>query len=139
MSRDDVLRVSLWASVGYNALGAWALAAPGSWAGRTAGVPTEAPFLFRAELAFVVALFGALYLWLAARPRLDEAIVPLVAFAAFGKVGFYAIYVGTWLRGDMPGSAVVSASGDLLFACVFAWWVLTRGERAAGHGAAQGA
>jgi hypothetical protein len=130
MNRETVLRATLWASVIYNALGAWALAAPGSWAGGMAAVPAGAPFLFRAELAFVVALFGALYLWLALRTRLDETVVPLVVLAAVGKAGFFAIYVATWLRGDIPAGAVVSASGDLLFALVFVWWLTT--QRAGG-------
>jgi hypothetical protein len=125
MNRDRVLRVALWISVVYNLLGAWALAAPASWAGRTASTPDGVPFFFRAELAFVVVLFGSLYLWLALRPRLDD-VVPLVVLGAVGKAGFFLVYVATWLRGDFPINAVVTASGDMVLALIFGWWALAR-------------
>ena len=74
----------------------------------------------------MVALFGIVYLWLALRPALDAAVVPVLVLGAVGKAGFFAIYVLTWWRGELPGLAVASAGGDLLLAAVFGWWVLTR-------------
>ena len=131
MARDRLLRSALWISVVYNAIGTWALLAPGSWAGRMAATPAGVPFLYRAELAWVVALFGVAYLWLALRRALDAAVVPVLVLGAVGKAGFFAIYVLTWWRGELPRTAVASAAGDLLLAAVFGWWVLTRHGSAA--------
>ena len=126
MIRDRVLRTALWISVVYNTIGTWALLAPDSWAGRMAATPAGVPFLYRAELAWVVALFGLVYLWLARRPELDDAVIPVLALGAVGKAGFFAIYVLAWVRGELPGTSVVSAMGDLVLAAVFGWWAVTR-------------
>ena len=126
MTRDRIVRTALWISVVYNAIGTWALLAPASWAGRLAATPAGVPFLYRAELAWVVALFGAVYLWLALRARLDTAVVPILVLGAVGKAGFFGIYVLAWLRGELPGAAAASASGDLLLAGIFAWWAIAR-------------
>jgi len=120
VDRDLVMRRALWASVFFNLAGAVGFAFPGSL-GRLAGLPAPVPHVYSATLAFLVALFGGTYAWLARQPRIDR---PIVAFCAIGKAGFFAVVLACWLLGEMPGFALVGAAGDLLFAGVFAWWLL---------------
>jgi hypothetical protein len=72
-------------------------------------------------LAFFVVLFGGAYAWLARQPTFDR---PLVALAALGKAGVFAIIVTFWLLGEAPGRGVLAAAGDLVLAGIFAWWLL---------------
>ena len=120
MGTDLLMRRALWASAAFNAGGALLFAFPASL-GRLAGFPAPAPHLYTAFLAFLVALFGGAYAWLARQPRIDR---PLVAFAALGKTGFFVVVFVCWLLGEVPGRGVLAATGDLGFAAVFAWWLL---------------
>ncbi len=136
MDRTYLMRCALWASVVYNLGGALLFGFPGSL-GHLAGLPAPVPRVYTALLAFFVALFGGAYAWLARQPRIDR---PLVAVAALGKAGVFAIILAFWLLGEVPGRGVLSASGDLVFAGIFAWWLLREAAppaAAAGFGAAQ--
>jgi len=120
MDRDRVMRRALSASAFFNLGGALLFAFPASL-GQLAGFPAPVPHLYSVFLAFVVALFGGTYAWLARQPRIDR---PLVAFSALGKTGFFVAVLACWLLGEVPGRAVLGASGDLAFAAIFAWWLL---------------
>jgi len=125
MDRDRLVRRALWASVPFNLGGALLFAFPESL-GRLADLPTPAPHVYTAPLAFLIALFAGTYAWLARQPRIDR---PLVAFAALGKSGFFVVTFGLWVLGEASTQGVVGASGDLILAAIFAWWLL--GESAA--------
>lgn len=120
MDRDHLMRRALWASVAFNLGGALLFAFPASL-GRLAGLPGSVPHVYSASLAFMVALFGGSYAWLARQPRIDR---PLVAFAALGKTGFFAVVFVCWLLGEAPARGVLAATGDVAFAAIFAWWLL---------------
>jgi len=120
VDRDLIVRRALWASVAFNAGGALLFAFPGSL-GQLAGLPVPVPHVYTTSLAFLIALFGGTYAWLARQPRIDR---PLVAFAALGKTGFFAVVSVCWLLDEAPGRAALAATGDLVFAAVFAWWLL---------------
>lgn len=124
MDRDQVLRRALRASVVFNLGGALLFAFPDS-IGQLAGLPTPVPRVYSASLAMLVALFAATYAWLARQPRMNR---PLVTFCAFGKAGFFAVVLGCWLSGEAPALAVVAAAGDLAFAAIFAWWLITTAD-----------
>jgi hypothetical protein len=70
---------------------------------------------------FFMVLFGGAYAWLACQPTIDRH---LVALAAIGKGGDFAVIVTFWLLGEAPARGVLSASGDLVLAGIFAWWLL---------------
>lgn len=133
MHPDHVLRRALWATAGFNALGALAFGWPATF-GQLAGLPAEAPVVYRAALGFLVALLGATYAWLALQPRIDR---PLIGFAMFGKAGFFVVVVLCWLAGEAPLLGVVTAAGDLAFAALFAWWLLAGDEPDAAAARAQ--
>lgn len=123
MHRDDVLRRALWATAAFNLLGALAFGWPATL-GQLAGLPAEAPVVYRASMAFLVGLLGATYAWLALQPRIDR---PLVGFAMFGKAGFFLVVSACWLAGQAPFLGVLTAAGDLAFAILFGWWLVTGG------------
>jgi len=133
------MRSTLWASVVYNLGGTLLFVFPSSL-GRLAGLPAPVPRVYTALLAVFVALFGGAYAWLARQPRIDR---PLVAMAALGKAGVFAVILVCWLLGEAPGRGVLSVSGDLAFAAVFAWWLLGAAadpaEAEASRGARRGA
>ncbi len=120
------MRRTLWATTVFNLGGALVFAFPSSPLGQLVGLAGPVPPIYRASLALFVALFGGAYAWLARQPVVHR---PLVAFSAVGKSGFFAVMFLLWLLGEAPGLVVLAASGDLVFAAIFAWWLL--GDRRA--------
>ena len=120
MDRDAFMRRALWVSVVYNFGGALLFAFPSSPLGQLAGLPTSVPPIYCALLASFVVLFGGTYAWLARQPNIDR---PLVAFAAIGKAGAFAVILVFWLLREAPGRGVLAATGDLVLAGIFAWWL----------------
>src|SRR5579864_4127071 len=113
MNRDKFIRRVLWASVVFN-LGAGLLFAfPASPLGQLAGFPTPVPAVYPALLTFFVLLFGGAYAWLALQPTIDR---PMVAFAAIGKAGVFALMLVFCLLGEAPARSLLGATGDLIFA-----------------------
>lgn len=127
MDRDHVMRRALRVTSVLNLGAAFVFAFPDSL-GRLAGFPGPASLLHSTFLALLVALFGATYAWLARQPRIDR---PLVGFCALGKTGFFTVAFACWLLGDLPGRGALAASADLLFAGVFAWWLMGESSRGA--------
>jgi hypothetical protein len=121
VDKDYALRGALWVSVAYNGGGALLFAFPSSPLGQLAGLPAPVPPIYAALVAFFVILFGGAYAWLARQPAIDR---PLVALAAIGKAGVFALLVTFWLLGEAPGRGVLAAIGDLVLAGIFAWWLL---------------
>lgn len=125
MTRDDLMRRALWASVCFNLGGALLFFFPASL-GRLAGLPVPVPPAYSALLAFFIVLFGGAYARLALQPRFDR---PLVAFSAIGKAGAFAVVVACWMAGAVEARAVLAITGDLVFAAIFAWWLLGSATR----------
>lgn len=121
MNRDKFIRRVLWVSVIFNLGGAFLFAFPASPIGQFAGLPVSVPLIYRMLLAFFVVLFGGAYAWLARQQNIDQ---PLVALAAIGKAGVFAIIFIFWLMGEAAGRAVLIATGDLIFAGLYTWWLL---------------
>src|SRR5262249_32717196 len=95
--QEKVLRCARRGSVGDNVGAALILAFPSSPLGPFAGLPTPVPPIYGALLAFFVVLFGGAYAWLARQTNIDR---PLVALAAIGKAGVFAVLVTFWLLGE---------------------------------------
>lgn len=105
----------------FNLGGAALFAFPSSPFGQLAGLPSHVPGLYRALLTLFVLLFGGAYAWLARQEQIDR---PLVALAAIGKAGAFAVIGGFWLLGVSPGRTALLASGDFVFAGLFAVWLV---------------
>jgi hypothetical protein len=114
----------LWATAVFNLGGGLLFVFPESAVGQLAGMPLPAPRPYTILLAFFVLLFGGAYAWLALQKTIDR---PLVAFAAIGKAGAFTIFFAFWLLGDLPVRSVLAATGDLIFAGLFLYWL--RGSR----------
>jgi len=126
LNKNLVVRCALWLSVPFNLYGAFLLAFPSSALGQAAGLPPDVPVSYRAVLAFFPLLFACAYAWLGSQPVPDR---PLVAFSAAGKAGVFAIVGVLWCSSAVPVASVAAASGDLLGALVFAWWLLASRSR----------
>jgi len=124
----QLIRNSLWASAPFNMLAAYVLAFPSSALGRLVELPADVPLAYAALLSFMVLLFGAVYAWLASQPEIDR---PLVAVAAIGKAGVFAIAVMLWLSDNGSGRMVLLACGDLGFASLWLSWLLGQDRGAA--------
>jgi hypothetical protein len=126
VTTDHIIRGALWISVPFNLAGAFLFAFPASAMGQLAGLPEAVPASYRALLAFFPLLFGGAYAWLAMQSRPDRA---LVALAAVGKTGVFAVILALWLGDAVPGASVVAAIGDLTLAAIFVWWLSVSGAR----------
>jgi len=122
MNDDLFMRRVLLLSAGFNVLGGLLFAFPNFPTGRLAGLPSDVPGLYRATVFLFIVLFGAMYAWLARRPRIDR---PMVAFGAIGKASFFALVLLFWSAGALPGRSVWVTSGDAVLAGVFALWLYT--------------
>jgi hypothetical protein len=121
MNRDRVVRGALWASVPVNLGGALVFLFPGSAAGRLAGLPSGAPLVYRATVAFFVLLFGGAYFWLATRrPVIDR---PMVALSAIGKCSFFVLATILCASGELPGRALAATVPDAVLGAIWAWWL----------------
>jgi hypothetical protein len=87
-----------------------------------AGLPLPVAPIYSVFLALFVFLFGAAYLWLALQPTIDR---PLVGFGAVGKASVFIAAVSLWLLGEGSGWIIPGATGDLIFAMLFVWWLRT--------------
>jgi hypothetical protein len=121
MNTDQFIRRVLWATVVFNLGGGLLFAFPDSVLGQLAGLPAPVPRIYTTLLAFFVLLFGGAYAWLALQPNIDR---PLVAFAAIGKAGAFAVIFIFWVLGEAPARGVLAATGDLIFAGLFLCWLL---------------
>lgn len=125
MLRDRLMRRALAASAVFNLGGAVLFAFPDSSPGRLAGLSSAVPGIYSAMVAWFVLLFAGVYAWLARQAEIDRA---LVGFAAIGKAGAFSIFAACWILGQISGRAAFAGTGDLVFAGIFAWWLL--GSRA---------
>jgi hypothetical protein len=121
VDRDRIIRRALGAAAFFNLGGALLFAFPSSPMGELAGLPVPVPRVYSLLLALFALLFGVLYAWLARQPRIER---PLVALSAIGKATAFFIAFVCWLLGDLSGRTVLAISGDLLFAGLFAWWLV---------------
>jgi hypothetical protein len=117
---DDSIRRVLWASAFFNLGGAALFAFPES-IGRLAGLPAPVPVVYSMLLVLFVLLFGGSYAWIASQPVINR---PMVGLAAIGKAGAFVVVFLCWLGGAASGLSVVAITGDLVFAGLFARWLM---------------
>lgn len=118
---EALVRATLWLSVPFNMLAAYALALPASLPGRLMGLPSPVPPLYAALTGLLVALFGLAYAWMATQPRIERA---LLGFAVAGKGSVFVAVLTLWLFERSAGSTVAVAIGDLLLAALWLRWLL---------------
>lgn len=97
------------------------MAFPSSPIGRLVGLPTSVPPVYAAATAFLVCLFGGMYVWLAAQRAINTSMLCL---GAIGKAGIFVVALALWFSGAASGPLVLAATGDLAFALLWFWWLL---------------
>ena len=113
------MRWTLFATTIYNAFGVL-LFIPLLTIGRTlVGIPGAPPF-YLWLVTIWIGSFGILYFWLGMTGRSDRAFLII---AAIGKFAFFGLMLTYWLAGDFPAIAPVVASGDLITALLFTYWL----------------
>jgi len=120
MDADRVLRPALWTTAAFNLGVALLIMFAESRPAQLAGLPEAGPALYRWLLAYLIGLFGVMYAWLAARPSIDR---PMLVLATVGKAGAASVAVVCWLAGQATGRITLLASGDIVFAAIFVWWL----------------
>ena len=119
------MRWTLLATAVYNIFGVLLFIPLLSVGRRIIGLPSPHPF-YLWLITIWIASFGVLYVWLGVTGRSERAFLII---AAIGKFAFWSLMFIFWLAGDFPSVAPLVASGDLIFALLFARWLLkTRGE-----------
>ncbi|RRR73859.1 MAG: hypothetical protein EI684_08190 [Candidatus Viridilinea halotolerans] len=116
---DHWLTRSLYLSVGFNAMGTLAIALPQVFY-PILGIPVPEHPVYQAVAVLTIALFGLGYLLQARTEQRDRTFLLV---AALGKIGFFAIFLVSWLVGLVPWTAPLVTSGDLVFALVFMAWL----------------
>jgi hypothetical protein len=120
-NRDLVMRRALQVTAPFNLLAAFALAFPSSWPGRVFGLPVDAPSVYRVLAGGVIAIFGFAYAWLSVQKVIDRE---LVFVSMSGKIFAFCSLAALAVAGELPLRSAILGSADLLFACVFGWWLL---------------
>lgn len=118
------LRRALFATAGMNIVVSAAFIPAAAPLRALLGLPEGHPF-YLATVGMFVATFGLAYLWAAVSGRPERLFI---ALAAVGKLSFFGLLVGFWAAGALPARAPVLGAADLLFATIFATWLL--GSRA---------
>jgi hypothetical protein len=118
-STDRAFRKVLIIGALYNVGGASLFAFPNS-IGQLAGLPVPVAPVYSVLLSLFVLLFGAAYAWLALQPTIDR---PMVGFAAIGKASVFVGAIVLWAMGQASAWLIPGATGDLIFAAIFAWWL----------------
>jgi hypothetical protein len=119
------MRWTLLATAVYNMFGVLVFIPLLSVGRKLIGLPDAHPF-YLWLVTIWIGSFGLLYIWVAVTARSDRAFVMI---AAIGKFAFWSLNFIFWLRGEFPGIAPIVASGDLITAVIFGWWLWkTRGK-----------
>jgi hypothetical protein len=115
------MRNALFATAVMNVFAGLGFLPPATGVRAMAGLPPGEHSVYLMTVALFVITFGVGYFWVAAANRPERLFITL---ATIGKAGFFAIVLGCWLAGSLPGIAAVAASADLVFAAIFAAWLL---------------
>lgn len=118
MSAARRVRAALWASAVLNALGAVVFLEP-ALGTQSRLLPVSPPPIFAAQLAWMIALFGGAYVWMARQPVIPK---PLIVVGALGKLGFFMLFAVYAALGHVPAQSAAQALPDLLLAVVFLDW-----------------
>jgi hypothetical protein len=117
---DQTLRRALWASVFYN-FGGFLLFAFPTRSGPLVGMPAPGPRVYTTLLAMFVALFGGSYAWVASQPRIDA---PDGGARRDREGERVRRRLRVLARRRRPRLVVLAIAGDLVFAVLFASWLL---------------
>lgn len=125
------MRVVMLVTAVVNILGSFAFIPSARALREISGLPPFAHPFYLASIGAFILIFGLAYLWAGVTGKADRLFV---AVAAAGKFAFFALLVRYWVGGLVPLSAVLSGTGDKVFAALFASWLLSVRSSAAADG-----
>jgi hypothetical protein len=114
------MRTALLATAVMNGLAAILFLPPAAGLRELAGLPAGGHPFYLTTVSLFVALFGVGYLWFGLTGRADRFFI---AFAALGKLSFFALAFGFALAGALSFRGALLAGGDLVFAVLFLRWL----------------
>ncbi|MGC2234787.1 MAG: hypothetical protein WA584_01330 [Pyrinomonadaceae bacterium] len=83
------------------------------------GFPEAHPAYLWILAAWIFA-FGVCYLWMAITESRERLFI---AIGAIGKLSFFVILAIYSLTGGLPANAALGGAGDLIFGCLFVYWL----------------
>jgi len=107
--------------------GAALFAFPASYLGQLSGLPAAVPPLYRFLLASFVFCFGCAYIWLAQQKSVSRLFV---LFGALDKTLVFFVVFALWLAQESPLEHVLIISGDLAFAVMWVFWLISTRQSA---------
>lgn len=124
-SMEAWVRRTLWLSCPFNLFGAYLFACPGSTLGQLSGLPPDAPALYTALTAWLIARFGLTYAWLPMQPVL---VRPLIGMLAIGKCGAFVTAVALAMTGAVDVRVAALSVADLLPGGFWLVWLMQSGR-----------
>lgn len=118
------LRVSLYIGALFNFFAAVILAFA-TTLGKAFELPDPGSMFYNYLLSFIVATFGVVYVWLALQKVINR---PLLTLSAIGKFGIFLISLFCWTNDTISFRAFSVSVGDLIFSCIFFWWLFSAKE-----------
>lgn len=120
MTHEKWVRTTLALSVPFNFIAAYGLWQPTTVVGQILQAPAEVPAVYAALLAYLIALFGVFYGYMAQE---NEITRPLLFAGVTGKTGVFVILALLWLQGEAPFLMFLVSWGDLAFAGIWGSWL----------------
>ena len=117
---SPAIRNSVWLTVPFNFVAAGALGLPDSVLGRLVALPPTNS-LYATFVGFLVALFGAAYIWIALQKTIPK---PQLCFGAIGKIGVFLIVTVFFIRGQASWRLWAASSGDLVLGSYWLAWIV---------------
>ncbi len=121
MISEKTVRLTLWLSVPFNFVAAYAVAFPAQFPGTFFEIPLGAPPLYAFMLGGFILLFGLAYGWAAQQGPINKTIVVL---GIFGKYGVFVVAGLTLLAGMAPVGPFIITIADATFATIWLLWLL---------------
>lgn len=120
MQLDNWVGRSLWITLPFNFIAAYALSFPTSSISRFVELPAQPYNFYTVFSGAMVALFGLTYTWMALQPAINR---PLLAFGACAKLLAVTTAAILFTLGEFSGLALLIVSGDLVFAVLWGAWL----------------
>ena len=120
MKLPSWMRVAMGATAAMNLVGAVAFLPPSRALRELGGFPDAAHPLYLTTVGLFIFIFGLAYAWVAFTGQAERLFVSV---AAAGKLGFVVLLTVYWAVGLLPFKAVLSGTGDVLFAVLFLLWL----------------
>lgn len=121
MTLDRAVRISLWVTAPLNLVAGFTFAFPGSALGSVVELPHPTHGLYAALSGGMVALFGAVYFWLALQTEIHR---PLLFLGAAGKSLAVLVALSLFANGQLPAVTTSLLCGDTAFALLWFSWLL---------------